>query len=537
MFFRPLLQAYVLFKDILNFEFIFKKTKTNVQNRMQIIKEFISNRTVLISILVVLVIGSGWTSCTVQKSPVTGTKRAYGYTWEEEIRIGSEADNSIQQQYGIYPDTTVTNYVKRVGRKVLKESHMRRSSTLEKYRQTEFTFRVLDSPVVNAFALPGGYIYVTRGLLAHLNNEAQLAVVLGHEIGHVAARHASQRAFEQKAGQIALVGGAVVGQEVFGLPGQDLLQVGSSATKLLFLKYGRDDERESDRLGVEYAVMAGYEASEGAEFFTSLRRLSDKSGQSLPSLLSTHPDPGDREQKIPQLADQWRAKGYEMNKVERASYFDMLDGIIYSDNPREGFVRDEIFYHPDLAFRFPVPSDWQLYNQRASVILAAPEQKAVVQFTIESDSDSPKMAVEKFLAQEGITVESQQPASRDDLSAYQAIARAETREGPLKLYIYAIEHEGNVYRYLGYSDLSSFDQYVGSMRKAAEGFQRLTDESILAINPVRLHTLASDRTAIFRELIPKSLPMDLEADHLAIVNQLHMDTRVGKGTLIKIPRQ
>lgn len=193
--------------------------------------------------------------CVVQRSPVTGTKRAYGYSWEKEVQIGKQADQQIQQQYGIYDDEELLNYVKDVGREVLAVSHMRRADTPEQYKNTEFHFRVLNSPVVNAFTLPGGYVYVTRGLLAHLENEAQLAVVLGHEIGHVAARHASQLAFEQQVGKLALLGGAIAGQELQGVPGGEILDLGSQAAQYLFLKYGRDDEWESDRLGVEYAAM------------------------------------------------------------------------------------------------------------------------------------------------------------------------------------------------------------------------------------------------------------------------------------------
>ena len=176
---------------------------------------------------------------------------------------------------------------------------MKREDTDQKFRETEFYFKVLDSPVVNAFALPGGYVYFTRGLMAHLNNEAQLSVVIGHEIGHVAARHASQRAMRQQLGQIAVIGGAVLGQELLGLPGGNILNLSSQAAELLFLSYSRDAERESDELGVEYAAMTGFTAAEGAEFFTSLKRISEQSGQSIPTMMSTHPDPGERENRIP----------------------------------------------------------------------------------------------------------------------------------------------------------------------------------------------------------------------------------------------
>src|SRR6056297_3292620 len=131
-------------------------------------------------------------ACSVQKNPVSGNKRLMAYTWEEEVEIGRSDDKEIVAQYGVYNEPNIAAYVDSLSNDVLLNSHMRREDTDREFRETEFYFKVLDSPVVNAFALPGGYVYFTRGLMAHLNNEAQLSVVIGHEIGHVAARHVSQ---------------------------------------------------------------------------------------------------------------------------------------------------------------------------------------------------------------------------------------------------------------------------------------------------------------------------------------------------------
>jgi len=232
----------------------------------------------LMPLALIVVVGASSGCVTTGTNPISGNKRAYAYSWEEEVKLGTEADKQIQQQYGIYENKELQQYVDRVAQKVLAESHMRRPDAQAKFRNTEFTFRVLDSPIINAFALPGGYVYVTRGLLAHLNNEAQLAVVLGHEIGHVAGRHASKQAAKQQFMQGLLVGGAVAGQVAFGgNVGENVLGLGGSAAQLLSLSYSRGNERESDQLGVEYATMAGYDAAEGAEFFTSLKRKQKQS--------------------------------------------------------------------------------------------------------------------------------------------------------------------------------------------------------------------------------------------------------------------
>ncbi len=486
----------------------------------------------------VLIVTVSISACVVQKNPVSGNKRAYGYSWEEEIKIGKEADGQIQQQYGIYDDQEVIDYVEKLGQEMLSVSHMRREDTDLKYKNTEFYFRVLSSPVVNAFALPGGYVYVTRGLLSHLNNEAQLAVVLGHEIGHVAARHASQRAFEQQVGQIALVGGAIAGQELLGLPGQDLLNLGSTATQLLFLKYGRNDERESDRLGVEYAAKQQYEAAEGADFFTSLKRISEKSGQNIPSFLSTHPEPGEREKTIPELAEKWREKGYEQTNINKDGYMDIIDGMIYGDNPRNGFTRNETFYHPDLKFRFPVPADWQVINEASRVIVANKEGDAVMIMQIDSKSNGVRQSVQEFINQEGITPLNQSETENNGLAAYEATAEATTQDGSeLQLYVYALNYSGSIYRFISYTTADQYATYKSNFISTTSGFRELDDQEILNIEPVRLQVVKADRSASFSSFLPEDLPMDITAEEMAIVNQVHLDDQIEAGSYIKIPRR
>ena len=283
---------------------------------------------------------------------VTGETTRGAYSWQEEVQIGREADGQIIAQFGLYDDDALQAYVTRIGQEVLQTSAYTDASTPAEIRNTPFYFRLLDSEVVNAFALPGGYTYVTRGLLSHLENEAQLAVVLGHEIGHVLARHSSQRAADAQLGQLGLLG-AAIGSAVLGAGAgvtQGILEYGGTGVQLLFLKYGRDAEREADRAGVAYAEFAGYDAAEAARFFRSLDRLSAQSG-SIPSFLSTHPDPGEREQTIPQLAAQYDTG----TAVNAPQYLQQIDGIVLGTNPRQGFTENGRFYHPDLRFRVRLP--------------------------------------------------------------------------------------------------------------------------------------------------------------------------------------
>lgn len=489
------------------------------------------------NIWLLLILGVFVSFCVVQKSPVSGSKRAYGYSWEQEVKIGKQADQQIQQQYGVYDNKEVLQYVETVGQEVLSVSHMRREDTDPKYRETEFHFRVLNSPIVNAFALPGGYVYVTRGMMAHLENEAQLAVVLGHEIGHVAARHASQRAFEQQVGQLALLGGAIAGQELLGVPGGSILNLGSQAAQLLFLSYSRDDERESDRLGVEYAAMKNYEAAEGAGFFSALERISEQSGQSLPTWASTHPDPGARAKTIPNLAEEWEEKGYEQNIEDTEEYMNVIDGMIYGNNPREGFSENGNFYHPELEFQFEYPSDWQVINQPSLVAVVNKEQDAVSIMKIDSVS-SPEQSVRNFVNQEGFTLRNQDDTDHHDLEGYEAVASATSEDNTQYLfYVYAVSYDGNIYQFVSYCIADKFETYSRQFQEASHSFRELDDQDILDIQPVRLETRRADQSGSFSSFLPNSLPMDIQAEDLAIVNQIGLDETVESGSWIKIPRQ
>ncbi|MDX1547311.1 MAG: M48 family metalloprotease [Rhodothermales bacterium] len=473
-------------------------------------------------------------SCTVSKNPITGNKRAYGYTWAQEVQIGKEADPQIVAQFGLYEDADLTSYVERIGEKVLAESHLRRPDTDPEFRNTPFTFRVLDSPVVNAFALPGGYVYVTRGLLTHLDNEAQLAVVLGHEVGHVAARHASKRAATQQLGQLGLIGGAILGQQVLGgSAGQNILDLGGTAAQLLFLSYGRDDERESDDLGVEYAAKAGYKASEAAEFFRSLKRISDESGQSIPSFLSTHPDPGEREQKIPRLAQEWAP--LQPDEVGQQDFMSRLEGTVLGENPRQGFTRGGVFYHPDLRFRFPVPNGYQVINQPTQVAMIEPNQQAILVLQLAQGARSARDAAAELTGQQGITIVESGNTTVSGYPAYAVVGDAQTQQGVIRFLSYYIEYGGLVYNFLGYAARDNFASYNGAFLQAVRGFSQLTDRSILNIEPHRVRIVAASRTAPFREFVPANLPEQFTAEELAILNQVTLDEVIQRGQPLKLP--
>lgn len=496
--------------------------------------KLLKNRILLPFFAVFLVAG-----CSIQKNPVTGTTRAFGYSWSQEEQIGKEVDPEIVAQFGLYDDDNVADYVVEIGEKILGESHLRRPETDKKFRETAFTFRMLDSPVINAFALPGGYVYFTRGMMVHLSNEAQFAVVMGHEIGHVAARHSSQRALRQKIGQVAVIGGAVMGQEIFGLPGQTIMDLSSTAAQLLFLSYSRENERESDKLGVEYAAMTNYDAAEGAALFTSLKRISELHGQSVPNFVSTHPDPGERELTIPEEANHWKEMGYEQTVRNKERYMEIIDGMVYGEDPRQGFQEDGFFYHPDLAFQFEIPAGWSLVNQPSQVVLLSPEEDAVSVFRIDSEFETPQQSVRSVISQEGVTVvEEGEALSSGDWEAYVAKAHASLEDGtPLTIQVYAVAYDDNIYRFLSYTGRDKYDAMEPGFSTVTESFDRLTNSGKLNIEPVRVHTFQADRSGSFESFLPDPLPMGTDASEIAIMNQVELDDQIEQGRWLKIPVQ
>jgi predicted Zn-dependent protease len=477
--------------------------------------------------------------CSIQKNPVTGTTRAFGYSWAQEIQIGKEVDPEIVAQFGLYDDQKVADYVTEIGELILAESHLRRPETDRQFRETEFTFRMLDSPVINAFALPGGYIYFTRGMMAHLSNEAQFAVVMGHEIGHVAARHASQRALRQTIGQVAVIGGAVLGQEIFGLPGQTLLELSSTAAQFIFLSYSRSNERESDELGVEYAARSGYVAAEGAALFTSLKRISEKYGQSIPNFVSTHPDPGEREKNIPRVAQRWADRGFEQTIRNEDRYMEIIDGMVFGDDPRQGFQEDGFFYHPDLAFRFAIPSGWRMINQPSQVVLLSPQEDGVTIFRIDSEATTPRQSVRSITGQDGIDlVEEREARSSGQWPAYMAKAHATLDDGtPISLHIYSVAYDERIYRFLSYTTRNRYDTYRPNFENVTESFDRLTDREKLDIQPVRLQTYRAGRSGTFESFLPDPIPMGIDAQDIAIINQVELNDHIEQGQWLKIPVQ
>lgn len=471
-----------------------------------------------------------------EPSLVTGQKKSYAYSWQQEMKLGADADKEITQEMGLYDNPEVQAYVEAVGQRVLQQTQFNSPNAPEIYKNTKFTFRVMDSPVVNAFALPGGYVYVTRGLLTHVQNEAQLAVVLGHEIGHIAARHSSQQARRSQWTQLGVIAGAILGQKVLGDRAADLapalINAGGQAAQMFLLRYSREAENEADTLGVNYAAHSGYAAERSAEFFQSLQRLSAAEGKSLPTWQSSHPDPGDRAKHVVQLAGAIPPEA--RTNVGEEEYLKHINGMVVGENPREGFARNGVFYHPELRFQLPVAAGWKLDNQKAAVVMAEPNGKAMMGLKLAPGTRARDAAMQ-FAQQSKVQVVTSGDTTINGLPTTVIIGQANTDGGAVGVWDAFIEMDGKVYSLLGYAPQATFEQIRPTFESVAAGFSPLRDQSIAAVQPARLRLARADRNAPFASFVPTSLPPEMNADEVAIMNQVTLNDQVNQGRILKLP--
>lgn len=327
------------------------------------------------------------------------------------------------------------------------------------------------------------------------------------------------------------MGGALLGQGL-GLPVQDLLNLGSMAAQLIFLRYSRQDELEADKLGVEYSSAAGYDAREVIGLFQTLNRIQEKEGQGMPGFLATHPDPGDRMQRIRELTG---AQPRGKRPLADSGFLGAIDGLVLGEDPRQGFVEGNVFYHPDLRFRFPVPRGFKVINQPTQVVMVESQNRAVLGFTSSGDT-SLEGAAAKFLRQPGLRVLDRGPMRSNGFPAYVVVADAQMQNGQVvRLMAYFVEYRGGVYHFVGYTSPAAFGAFRSAFLLTMQGFGATQEPRILNRQPVRIALQPVSRPAPFRELIPRSIPPPFTAEDLATLNQVELNQEIAPGKALKIP--
>jgi predicted Zn-dependent protease len=449
---------------------------------------------------------------------------------EQELALGKESHPSVVATMGLYEDQNLQRFIGEKGQAMARISHR---------PNLPFHFFIVDSPVVNAFAVPGGYVYFTRGILAHFNNEAEFAGVLGHEIGHVTARHSAR----QQSTQLFGTGALILGSIFLDRSGQ-LTEAAAQGLQLALLGYSRAHESESDEIGVQYSSKIGYDAKRMANFFGTMKRITDNSGQAIPEFLSTHPDPGNRFSRVQKLAEEYQTKNPGTYEVERERYLRLIDGIVYGEDPKQGFVEANVFYHPVLKFQFPVPRGWQHQNSPQQFQMGPEGGQSGMVLTV-AQGNSLEDAAQKLVQQLNLrvlenakTTLNGNPAlvliSQQIPQQQQGAQQPQNARNTLQLGTWLIQYGGSIYALHGLASAANFSGQYGTFQSVAQNFRALTDPDKLNRKPERVLVRQAPREGTFREVMTALGMPSQRVEELGVLNSMQADDRVARGTLIKV---
>jgi predicted Zn-dependent protease len=463
-------------------------------------------------------------------NPVTGRPDVVTMSEAQEIELGRKMHPQVLQQYGRFDDEALQQYVNDIGQRIAKASHR---------PNLQYTFTVLDSDEVNAFALPGGFVYITRGIMAYLNDEAELAAVIGHEIGHVTARHSVR----QQTGATAAGVGAMVVGVLTGSP--DLANVANMAGSALVSGYGRDMELEADELGAEYLNRIGYQPEEMIDVVRLLKnqemlevqmaRQENRKPRVYHGVFASHPDNDTRLHEVVKAAE--KVHGTEDRSPNRDVYLGHINGLPMGDSRAQGVVRGSRFYHGDLGFTVAFPSGWVVDNQQSSVIAMSQAKDAVMKVSAAGIPQG--VAPKEFLGRmlKGSSTSKAEPLTVNGLDGYYAIVRSATlpwgTQGPAMAAV--VYYNNLAYVFNGAprqaAGLSSFEPVFLSSVKT---FRRLRDNEFQQAEPDRLRVVNVPQGATIEKLAQNSPIKKYPVERLRLLNDLYPDKEPVSGQKIKL---
>jgi predicted Zn-dependent protease len=434
------------------------------------------------------------------RNPATGGRQFSLISEGQEISMGQEAAKQVKETMPAYPDDKLQAYVSGVGMRLAKASER---------PNLPWSFIVLDDTAVNAFALPGGPIFITRGILSYMTSEAELASVLGHEIGHVTARHSAEQVSKQELAQVGLGVASVLSPTAAALG-----QVAGAGLQLLFLKYGRDDERQADQLGFRYMHKQGYDPRQMAEMFKTLDRYSaQQGGGGTPSWLQTHPDPGDRVKVAEQRVAALGGENLDALKVDRDGYLSRVNGLVFGEDPRQGFFKGDTFVHPALKLQMTFPKGWKKQNTPSAVVAVSAKQDAILQLA-SAGKDPPDQALKKFVSQQGIQASAAQQSNLNGLPAAASAFQAKTQQGAIAGMVAFVSQGGQTLGILGYAPAEAFSGHEAELKAAINSFGPLQDRSVENVQPAKVELVRVPRdmsVAEFNAQFPSTVPIEVIA--------------------------
>ncbi len=456
-------------------------------------------------------------------NPATGKSEISLVSESQEIALGNETAASTRASIGDYPDSSLQRYLHGLGARL--------AATSER-PGLPWNFEVVDDPEVNAFAAPGGKIFVTRGLLPYLGSEAELAGVVGHEIGHVTARHTARQITRQEILGAGLLAGSALSKGVASAAGG--IQQGLG---LLFLSYSRGDEAQADELGFRYMRRANYDAREMPNVFAALGRVGELSGGGkVPTWAASHPAPEDRQAKAEARAAAIPADSLRNSVVNRDQYLRAIDGVVFGINPRQGYFEGTRFFHPDLRFRIEFPSGWQTENRADAVVAVSPKQDAALQLSL-GGAESPEALLQRFGQQQGVTTANAERLTVNGLPAATAEFRAQDQQGAVvQGRVLYLSYNGTTYQLLGFTTATLYPGFAGPLREAMQSFDRLTDPAALGKQPVHLVLVRLSRAMTIEEFY-RQYPSAVRVEVIAAINGVSAGGTLPAGRMAKRVQQ
>lgn len=469
------------------------------------------------------------TACSV--NPATGQRDFTAFmSPEREIQVGQEQHPKIIEQFGgVYNDPRVTAYVNGVGQRLAKVSEL---------PNLKFTFTVLNDDIVNAFALPGGYVYISRGLLGLANTEAELAGVLGHEIGHVTGRHSAQRYSSSILAQGLSAGAGILGSVFLGT--SEVGQAVGQGSAVYLQSFSREHEFEADTLGVRYLARAGYSTDAMASFLASLQAYSALEAQvsGLPdpasrhNIMSTHPRTQDRVVAATRAANIKQAPNPQIKNRE---YLNAIDGIAFGDSPEEGLIRGQVFVHKSLDFLFEVPKGFRLFNGSQQVVAKGPNTANIVFSGAKAPAGGTMTAYLTNVWAKDTNIRDVQGVNVNGMEAATGTAVIQNRSGTFNAQLVAIRHSaGKVYRFVFLAPSAQTTALNEDFRRTTFSFRKLNRADRNRYKPWRVATKVVGRRDTVSSLsrnMPLPGPKD---DWFRVLNGLKPGSQPFQGQTVKV---
>ena len=479
-------------------------------------------------LLLVLPLWLGMSGCAF--NPVTGEMDLMLVSHEEEKQIGRETHPQVLEEFGgVYYDPGLAAYVKRVGLSLAETTEI---------QDFDYSFTILDSPSINAFATPGGYVYVTRGLLALISNEAELAGVLSHELAHINARHGAQRLSGMKARK-KICDSFLCDEEMPVLA--DLAMVGA---RLAFEGFTHDQEFEADAIGMRYLQRAGYDSSAITTFLRKLRAQGNLDARiaslaadqtATPRYSSTHPLTEERIDRVVALVGDFAVSG---PIVGEADYLAAVDGLLYGNSQEYGFVFGRRYAHPIRRVTFSAPEGYALYANSRRVTAVGPDGALMV---VEPSRLLFRGDIRDYLTTvwaADIELRDLRNFAVNGMPAATGWLRQRTKRGQMDFRLIAVRLDaGVIYRFLFISPAGKTARLAPGMRRATYSFRRLDEVEAAALKPQRIRVITVTPGEDIASLAALTNFADYAVDRLAIMNGLSDEQPVAPGKRIKLVRE